>query len=431
MRPGAATPLAALFLLAWPAPTPCGEAPAGGIKVGDEVVVMSDGPGKARRGNPAVAFGKEAFLVVWQEGWHGEGGRSRVYAARVGLDGKLLDPRGVELAPCATGVQENPRVAFFGGVFLVVWQDMRNGKDCDVLGARVSSEGKVLDAQPISIAAGPRTQAMPDVAADDKGFMAVWHGFQGEEMFPQVFAARVGPDGAAGQPVAVIAGASPRLAWNGKEHLVVYSTAGRSGTYGAGQARAWVRMDTAAKPLSKPNFGQHSDFMWGDGRYSTCAMPEEKGWLIVFHGHQPNWWGRSNAFQNVTRITPEGKKGESAGLDRPQGKQHAMQGGAANILELFPYGGSALARDGQQCVAAWQRYHAGGASGADLVNGDILAARLDGYQPLDKEGVAVAESAADECNPALAGSGAGRLLCAYEKAEDGWTRIAVRTLQIQ
>ncbi|HUT33554.1 MAG TPA: hypothetical protein VNE39_08755 [Planctomycetota bacterium] len=441
MRPLTTISLAALLCLALlTLPVPAAEAPAAGaLKVGDEVVLMADGPGRTMRSFPAVGFGRDLFLAAWQEGWHGKGGGSRIYVARVGLDGKTLDPKGIELAPCKTGVQEYTRVAFFGGVFLVVWHDMRNGKDCDVLAARVSPEGKVLDAQPISVAAGPRTQAMPDVAADDKGFMVVWHGFQGEEVFPKVFSARVGPDGSRGEPVVVTDGATPRIAWNGREHLVIYSM---------GRHKRWLRMDTSGKALWNPTTRSWSEGVAGDPVCSTCALSSERGWLIVYHGGEPNWWYRSMAIQRVARITPEGKKeapGDTNGnygpkggvppenwLDTSFGKEtQANVGGSAHTPAVFPYGGSALAADGQYCVVVWQRYHMGGASNMEMANGDLLASRLDGWKPLDKGGVPVAASAAEEINPALAGNGAGKLLCAYEKVEDGRARIVVRTLQTQ
>ena len=38
-------------------------------------------------------------------------------------------------------------------------QDFRNGKDYDILGARVSPEGKVLDTEPIKVAVGGGTQS--------------------------------------------------------------------------------------------------------------------------------------------------------------------------------------------------------------------------------------------------------------------------------
>ena len=52
-----------------------------GIQVGEEIVICSDGPGKAARATPAVAFGKDVFLAVWREGWDGKGGGARGFAA--------------------------------------------------------------------------------------------------------------------------------------------------------------------------------------------------------------------------------------------------------------------------------------------------------------------------------------------------------------
>ncbi len=422
-----------------------GEAPAAAIAVGDEVVIMADGPGKSRRGTPAVAFGKDGYLVVWREGWQGERGSSRVYAVRVGLDGKVVGARGAEIAPCQTGVQENPRVAFLtstgpgqaGGVFLVVWQDMRNGKDCDVLGARVSPEGNVLDAQPIAIAAGPRTQAMPDVAADDRGSMAVWHAFQGEETTPKVLAARVGADGTVGQPSALADGSSPRIAWNGKDHLVTWFDARMSGDRLMACIKL-LRMDAAGKRLPSPSDREPS-FPYGHSRQiSICGVPG-KGWVLVCARTIPDFWGWSGpGAQRLFSITPEGKLAADSPSEEYYDAKTRKTTVPANWLDssidkkgVRPWGGSALAADGQRCIAAWQRHHTGGPTGIELVNGDILASRVDGWQPLDKDAVVVAASAADERNPALAGNGAGRLLCVYEKVEDGRTQIAARTLRAQ
>jgi len=418
----------------------------GRIDVGDEVVLMSDDrPGKAKRGRPAVAFGKGAFLVAWQEGWHGDGGNSRICAVRVGLDGKATDAKGIEIAPCKTGVQENPRVAFFGDAFLVVWQDMRNEKDCDILGARVSPDGKVLDAQPIAIAAGPRTQAVADVAADNEGFLVVWHGFQGEESAAKVFARRVGPDGAAGEPVVVTQGATPLIAWNGRDHLLVCVDVSRGGAR-ASQHLKMQRMDEAGKILSSERKAAHIRPYYT----SVCGVPG-KGWVLVSARTVPDFWGWSGpAAQIGYSITPEGMlAGDSPSdryydperepkvvapanwLDTSLGKKRVPTPFSRIGKTIWPYGGSALSADGPYCVAVWQRYHTGGATGAELVNGDIMARRVDGWKPLDKDGVAVAASAAEELNPALAGNGAGKLLCAYEKIDTGRTQIAARTLQIQ
>ena len=86
---------------------------------------------------------------------------------------------------------------------------------------------------------------------------------------------------------------------------------------------------------------------------------------------------------------------------------------------------------GPYSVAVWQRYHTGGSTGIDMVNGDIHTGRVDGWKPLDGQGgVAVAATAANELNPALAGNKAGTLLCVYEKIlDDGTKRICARTLE--
>jgi len=413
-------------------------APASAIKVGDEVVLMADSPGKIKRGKPAVAFGRNTFLVAWQEGWHGDGGSSRICALRAGPDGKALDARHIEIAPCQTGVQENPRVAFSGGSFLVVWQDMRNGRDCDVLGARVSPEGNVLDAQPIAIAAGPRTQAMPDLAAHNEGFMVVWHGFRGEEAFPRVFSARVGIDGAVRAPAPVIEGSSPRIASNGKEYLVtcfdLKPVRPRTSMF-----VKYVRLDRAGKRLYLSTYREN---------VSSLCQVSVKGWVLVHPRAVPDFWGWSGpAAQRARSIMPDGRKAPDSPseryydpktrkrtvplnwLDTSIGKKVHRAAGPANVPEIWPWGGSALAADRGHCVAVWQRYHTGGATGIDLLNGDIRAGRVDGWRPLDTGGITVADSAAEEIDPALAGNGAGRLLCVYERVQDGKSSIAARVLQ--
>jgi hypothetical protein len=430
---------------------------AEGIKVGEEVVLMADGPGRTMRSFPTVAFGptsskdsvaagKGIFLAAWQEGWQGEGGSSRIYAARVDLNGKVLDPKGIELAPCKTGIQEYPQVAFFNGVFLVVWNDMRNGRDCDVLGVRVSAEGKVLDNKPISIAAGPRSQAMPNVAADNKGFMVVWHGFADKNDLPQVFTARVGTDGAVNAPVCLITAfsSSPLIAWNGKEHLVLYAK-----LHGQKALMTkWLRMDTTGKILSKSGNDSKKLFPYAVN-FSICGVSGDKGWLMAYDAARPNWWNRGVATQRIAMITPDGKReahgkakdivgryGPTDGkvppnwLDTSFGKGGQRNvGGSAHTPKIFPYGLNAVAADGKYCIAVWQRFHMGGATGMEMINGDILASRADGFSALDKGGVAVAASTDEELNPALAGNGAGKLLCVYEKVVNGKSLICAKILQ--
>lgn len=427
----------ALFLCASFAAPPANAAPPKEIEVGMEVVLAEPGDaGGTRRGKPAIAFGKDSYLAVWQEGWHGDGGSSRIHALRLGLDGKAIDARSIEIAPAVAGVQENPRVAFFGGNYLVVWQDLRNGKDNDVLAVRVSAAGKVLDSEPLVIAGGPRTQTMPDVAADDQGFMVVWHGFQGDDFQAKVYARRVGADGNLAATRRLMVGASPRIAWNGKQHLVVYYQADSpgGGTAMASVAR-WQRMDTTGKLLPSQQPGRLPGWIPSKTplQCSTAALPDGKGWIIVTHGGAPDYWGRTFSFQRAIRVTAEGA------IDAPADRTAQGLNPAAYLTigskfkhaaDIWPYGRSAAAADGQSGVVVWQRFHIDDATGLALVNGDIRTSRVDRWQPLDGVGgVPVAESPADELDPELAGNGAGKFLCIYEKHVEGRSSIAVRTLR--
>ncbi|MCX7806315.1 MAG: hypothetical protein N3A38_14175, partial [Planctomycetota bacterium] len=363
---------------------------------------------------------------------------SRIYAARAGTDGKLI-AKGYEIAPSKAGAQEYARVAFFGGVFLVVWQDMRNGRDCDVLGARVSADGKVLDAEPLAIAAGPRTQALPDVDADNQGFVVVWQGFSGNDMFPKVSARRVNADGAMGGIVTLnldtreAAHASmPRIAWNGTEYLIVYSGLGNGGGSVASGTVSWARLNTRLQVQGSPRF-----YCWASSVLAVApAADPAKGWNAIHHTCEPDPWFHSQAYVRNIAISPQGEPAATPPPgrgDRPASFIPANWADAMTVKGIndgtAPHGEMAIARDATYTVMAWQRYHR---NGIRMENPDIRVTRLDGWNIVDTPGVGVpaAESAADELHPALAGNGAGIMLLLYEKRAAGRAAIAARLLTI-
>lgn len=327
------------------------------VKVGDEIVVLADGPGKDIRGTPHVAFGKDIYLAVWREGWNGEGGIARIYAARLDKQGQVLDRKPIEVAPCKDGFQELPRVAFGGGIFFVVWQDLRNGKDYDVLGARISPEGKVLDTRPIAIAAGPRTQAVPDVTSDGKSFLVAWQSFQGDETSCRAFAVRVGVDGRAGSAVEIKnpwakAASCPKLTWDGTNYRVVFLSQSLL-SIRLGLDGSLLDKDTTVVPRS--NLGAGIGFS-----HSVSASPSQ-GMLAVFPRSQPDYWGWGGPGAMICSLV-----GMDGKIDAGIPKDESPQSRLANWLDFgkdksdnspWPYGQSATAWDGKQFVAVWQRQH--------------------------------------------------------------------------
>lgn len=146
--------------------------------------------------HPAVSFdGKDTFLVVWEEGWDGWNGGTDIVAARVRSDGTCLDPGGIVICK-AKDFQERPAVTFGEGHWLVVWQDIRGGKDYDLYGARVTPEGKCLDPDGAALFGGPGNQCEAALASSGKEFALAWSDFRSGENY-EIYLGRVGADGKA------------------------------------------------------------------------------------------------------------------------------------------------------------------------------------------------------------------------------------------
>jgi hypothetical protein len=149
---------------------------------------------------PVAAWGQDSYLLVWQSGRLGEGDLTKevkfvadLVGCRVSRDGKILDAEPFVVCK-ADDAQEAPDIAFNGEVFLVVWQDLRNVKDWDVYATRISPDGKVLDPDGFLISGGRRSQAQPRVAWDGKSFVVAWQDLHSEQFY-EVFATRVSGEG--------------------------------------------------------------------------------------------------------------------------------------------------------------------------------------------------------------------------------------------
>lgn len=149
---------------------------------------------------PAIAYGDGVYLVVWKSGHLAPGDlrdgvkyQGDIVGCRLDSSGRLLDKQPVVIC-AAKDLQERPRVAFGGGVFLVVWQDLRNGKDWDVYAARITPQGRVLDTDGFVVSNARHSQALPDVSWDGQNFQVVWQDFRSGKNYA-IYGARVSPDG--------------------------------------------------------------------------------------------------------------------------------------------------------------------------------------------------------------------------------------------
>jgi hypothetical protein len=137
---------------------------------------------------PAVAFGSSDYLLAWADL---RNGRDHIYAARVNQAGVVLDTAGIAVA---TGSyrQYYPAMAFDGANFLVAW--VNEFETLDIFAARVTPAGRVLDSAGIRVSRAAGNRAHPAVAFDGADFLVVWDDSRNDS-FPRIYGARVGSDG--------------------------------------------------------------------------------------------------------------------------------------------------------------------------------------------------------------------------------------------
>ncbi len=170
---------------------------------GKEVPVAASAGGQQRF--PAVAYAKGVFLIAWQEGRYGWGPEAQtlIRGIRISANGTIIDTGSFAISK-APHLQEKPQIATDGEIFLVVWQDFRNGKDYDIYAARITPEGEVLDPKGIMVAAGRNNQCSPSVSFDGKNFVILWMDNRDIEQSYSVRAARVSGKGVVLEPNGVL-----------------------------------------------------------------------------------------------------------------------------------------------------------------------------------------------------------------------------------
>lgn len=168
------------------------------ISAGEPFAVMPMPADVRAQVNPAVAYdGQGTYLVVWQQGrFYHESQSADILAVRVDFRGRVLDREPIVICS-AEASQEQPQVAYSAGKFLVAWHDLRNGRDWDVYGARVNTDGRVLEPNGFLVAGGPQNQASPVLAPADGGFLVVWQHY---DRYYQLQASMIPARGAAALP---------------------------------------------------------------------------------------------------------------------------------------------------------------------------------------------------------------------------------------
>jgi len=312
---------------------------------------------------PALAFGGQYFLAVWQD--YRNGDSSDVYGARLDRSGNVLDPSGIVISSAATS-QWYPAVAFDGSNFLVVWQDKRQGNYYDIYGTRVSQDGMVLDPEGIHISRAANSQRRPALCFNGENYVVVW---QDRRNGPDndIYFARVDRSGqvldSAGLPVCVWGNNQerPAIAYDGTNCLIVWQDF-RSGdsadVYGA-------RIDRFGNVLDPGGFAVAA---MGDTQLAPAVVFNGQDYLCVWQDRRSR-----TVYQDCfTRVTMAGEVLNPAGTpvllaanaqhepavadwDR-DGKKDLMLGTEAGYINLYMNQGT----DAEPAFQTYTNVSAGG-----------------------------------------------------------------------
>jgi hypothetical protein len=176
---------------------------------------------------PSLAFDGTNYLVVWGDGRSESS--SDIYGARVSPSGVVIDSAGIAIST-AFNVQYSPAVAFDGTNYLVVWSDRHNDQMyADIYGARISPSGTVLDPNGIAISIEPYTQESPTVAFDGTNYLVAWDDDRNASTtWFDIYCARVTPGGVVLDPAGIKVFSAPMdqlstsVAFDGTNYLVVW-----------------------------------------------------------------------------------------------------------------------------------------------------------------------------------------------------------------
>ncbi len=411
----------------------------GGEAISPETLLPAHEATDASR--PAIAFGpstgsghgSDVYMLAWQTG---RNERADIVALRLDKSGKPLDEKPFVVC-AAADCQERPRVAFGpstspghgGGVFLVVWHDLRNGKDWDVYAARVSPEGKVLDADGIAVATGARNQCEPGLCWDGKAFQVLWRGYRGaaEDAVGvgrppaagyHVYGGRVSAEGKLldGEPVLMAVPVRERLTPQSMGMAAVVPLAdGRLLAEARSGMNVCLWRIADGKPLGNPALAPGASG-FDDGAFATNGKTVLLTWTTFRDGG-----GRSSGVDKSGMLLL-GADGE-VGPATPQSLSSVTP--APRVRHPAP------AWDGRRYVVAWDVPQRGKTFSHECV---LMRCFGPDGKPLGNDEPIVDDPESPAYRPALASDGAGTTVMAYERhprTADAPIRIGLRVIRAE
>ena len=331
--------------------------------------------------DPALATNGSSSLVVWED----ERSDGEIYGARVGSDGEVLDPAGIRISPLQQSAN-NPVVAWDGTNYFVAWDTYDQ-----INGARVTPSGEVLDRPPIVISNAPNGVTQPAVAWNGVNYLVAWTDYRSQR--EKVFGARVGSDGVVLDPAGIPISAhsmgqeDPTVASDGENWFVAWTDnrTADDGVFATRVSGAGVVLDPTGIELSTALNTQ----------YAPSAAWNGTTYLVAWQDTRLSW----DPDIYASRVSSEGAVLDPGGI---------AVSTAENDQRL-----PAVARSGDRFVVVWQ-------DDRHDWETDIYGARIDtDGTVLDPAGIAISLADDFQFQPSIASWGMLSLI-AWQDDRNYW-----------
>lgn len=210
---------------------------------------------------PFVTFGIGKYFAVWQDLRISGEFEAIIYGSRITADGTVLEPNGFCVSVRANE-QEDPRVAFDGTNYLVLWRDERVNHG--LYGARVNQSGIVLDPLPIPICTSASSLLNYKVVFGQDNYLVVWEDYRNGNY--NIYGTRITPAGVVLDPNGFAITSAVQDQWgaqvlfDGTNFFIVW-TDNRNGNkdiYGARVTPEGTVLDPTGIPISTANNEQQN-----------------------------------------------------------------------------------------------------------------------------------------------------------------------------
>ncbi|HET6464787.1 MAG TPA: hypothetical protein VFH55_04150 [Nitrospiria bacterium] len=294
-----------------------------------------------------IAVGKEQSLVVWQD--LRSHSRWEVYGARLRSDGKVLDEDGIPIA-VGRGNARHPQVGWDGQNFLVVWMEENPGRGWDIAGARVSPNGKVIDPDRILIAPFPGDQSNPVLAWGNDQYLVAWMDKRPGSP-ARILGARVSASGKLRDPEGFVLSRSsvspsfPAVSWAQGQYVVVWADQQAPSTH----ALAGIRLDSSGNVDGSKEFVVESSPNLHMFPSVHCS-----GELCLVVWEKDQYQGRPRGIQDVLRDV----KGAWIDLSQKTVTPQEVMIAPKAVGNHF----AKVASTGREYLVVWKDYRTGTAS---------------------------------------------------------------------